>query len=65
MISDAEFDRWGEAAERGDYGGSWGPVLCGPSFPVGADYRDIVSLGVSADMLALVDAKARRLGVMT
>ena len=24
---------------------------------------DIVSLGVSADMLALVDAKARRLGV--
>lgn len=22
MISDAEFDRWGEAAERGDYGGS-------------------------------------------
>lgn len=22
VISDAEFDRWGEAAERGDYGGS-------------------------------------------
>lgn len=22
MISDAEFDRWGEATERGDYGGS-------------------------------------------
>lgn len=63
MISDAEFDRWGEAAERGDYGGSKGPVMHGPIFPVDADYPDIVSLGVSADMLALVDAKARRLGV--
>ena len=63
VISDAEFDRWGEAAERGDYGGSKGPVMHGPIFPVDADYPDIVSLGVSADMLALVDAKARRLGV--
>ena len=35
----------------------------GPIFPVDADYPDIVSLGVSADMLALADAKARRLGV--
>ena len=51
------------AAERGDYGGSKGPVMHGPIFPVDADYPDIVSLGVSADMLALVDAKARRLGV--
>ena len=63
MISDAEFDRWGEAAERGDYGGSKGPVMHGPIFPVDADYPDIVSLGVSADMMALVDAKARRVGV--
>ena len=63
MISDAEFDRWGEAAERGDYCGSKGPVMHGPIFPVDADCPDIVSLGVSADMLALVDAKARRLGV--
>lgn len=63
VISDAEFDRWGEAAERGDYGGSKGPVMHGPIFPVDADYPDSVSLGVSADMLALVDAKARRLGV--
>lgn len=63
VISDAEFDRWGEAAERGDYGGSKGPVIHGPIFPVDADYPDSVSLGVSADMLALVDAKARRLGV--
>jgi hypothetical protein len=65
VISDAEFDRWGEAAERGDYGGSKGPVMHGPIFPVDADYPDIVSLGVSVDMLALVDAKVRRLGVMT
>ena len=35
----------------------------GPIFPVDADYPDIVSLGVSVDMLALVDAKVRRLGV--
>lgn len=63
VISDAEFDRWCEAAERGDYGGSKGPVMHGPIFPVDADYPDSVSLGVSADMLALVDAKARRLGV--
>lgn len=32
VISDAEFDRWGEAAERGDYGGSRGPVMHGPIF---------------------------------
>lgn len=32
-------------------------------FPVDTDYPYTVSLGISADMLALVDAKARRLGV--
>lgn len=35
MISDAELDRWGEAAERGDYGGSKGPVMHGSIFPRG------------------------------
>ena len=40
-------------------------MMHGPIFPVDADYPDIVSLGVSVDMLALVDAKVRRLGVMT
>lgn len=50
VISDADFGRWGEAAERGDYGGNKGPVMHGPIFPVDADYPDTVSLGVSADM---------------
>lgn len=63
VISDAELDRWGEAAVRGDYGGSKGPVMHGSIFPVDTDYPYTVSLGISADMLALVDAKARRLGV--
>ena len=63
MISDAELERWGEAAERGDYGGSKGPAMHGPIFPIDVDYPDTVSLGVSANMLALIDAKARRLGV--
>lgn len=62
MIGDAELERWGEAAERGDYGGSKGPVMHGPVFLVDADYPDTVSLGVSMDTLALVDARAGRLG---
>ena len=33
MISDAELERWGEAAERGDYGGGKGTVMHGPIPP--------------------------------
>ena len=33
-FTDEQLNAWGEAAERGDYGGSKGPVMHGPIFPV-------------------------------
>lgn len=62
-FTDEQLNAWGEAAERGDYGGSKGPVMHGPIFPVDRSYPDSVSFGVSPDMLALIDAKAKRLGI--
>ncbi len=62
-ITDEQLDKWGEAAERGEYGGVKGPVMHGPIFPAGQSYSDSVLVGVSPGTLALLDAKARRLGV--
>ncbi|NMM95052.1 hypothetical protein [Bifidobacterium oedipodis] len=62
-ISDEQFEQWGEAAERGEYGGDKGPVMHGPIFPVDRVYSDSISVGVSADMLMLLDARAKQLGV--
>lgn len=40
-IPDEKFEQWSESAERGDYGGSRGPVMRGPIHPVDAVHDDI------------------------
>lgn len=40
-IPDEKFEQWSEATERGDYGGSRGPVMRGPIHPVDTVHDDI------------------------
>ncbi|UNL64532.1 hypothetical protein [Bifidobacterium longum] len=62
-ISDEQLEQWGEAAERGDYGGGRGPVTRGPIYPVDTVNDSSVSFGFDGDMLALCDAKVKKLGI--
>lgn len=65
-VTDEMLDAWADAAERGDYPGE-GPTLVyeGRYLPTDADVAQLVDAAVELppDLLALVDARAKREGV--
>lgn len=63
VVTDDMLDEWADDAERGEFGGTAGPVYSGPVFDVSPADPVNRTFALSADMSAMLDAVAKRRGV--